>query len=144
MSSVSHAKHGQIREICEIRVPLKPREIRGLIKLVLSGGCRDHLSMQLCMQKVLAMAVRTVMMKLMMVLMFSFFIVVMGLMVTQSCGGVMVHNLVVGLMVTQSGEKGYGGSEQVPVHDGVSLVLAGVITPVVSWCDQPGRSSEYP
>ena len=126
MSSVSHAKHGQIREICEIRVPLKPREIRGLIKLVLSGGCRDHLSMQLCMQKVLAMAVRTVMMKLMMVLMFSFFIVVMG------------------LMVTQSGEKGYGGSEQVPVHDGVSLVLAGVITPVVSWCDQPGWSSEYP
>ena len=55
--------------------------------MVLSGGCRDHLSMQLCMQKVLAMAVRTVMMKLMMVLMFSFFIVVMGLMVTQSCGG---------------------------------------------------------
>ena len=41
-----------------------------------------------------------------------------------------VHNLVVGLMVTQSGEKGYGGSEQVPVHDGVSLVLAGVITQV--------------
>ena len=144
MSSVSHAKHGQIREICEIRVPLKPREIRGLIKLVLSGGCRDHLSMQLCMQKVLAMAVRPVRMKLMMVLMFSFFIVVMGLMVTQSCGGVMVHNLVVGLMVTQTGEKGYGGSEQVPVHDGVSLVLAGVITPVVSWCDQPGWSSEYP
>lgn len=68
--------------------------------------------MQLCMQKVLAMAVRTVMMKLMMVLMFSFFIVVMG------------------MMVTQSGEKGYGRSEQVPVHDGVSLVLAGVITPV--------------
>lgn len=68
--------------------------------------------MQLCMQKVLAMAVRTVMMKLMMVLMFSFFIVVMG------------------MMVTQSGEKGYGGSEQVPVHDGVSLVLAGVVTPV--------------
>ena len=57
---------------------------------------------------------------------------------------VMVHNLVVGLMVTQSGEKGYGGSEQVPVHDGVSLVLAGVVTPVVSWCDQPGWSSEYP
>ncbi len=112
--------------------------------MVLSGGCRDYLSMQLCMQKVLAMAVRTVMMKLMMVLMFSFFIVVMGLMVTQSCGGVMVHNLVMGLMVTQSGEKGYGGSEQVPVHDGVSLVLAGVITPVVSWCDQPGWSSEYP
>ena len=141
---MSHAKHRQIREICEIRVLLKTREIRGLIKLVLSGGCRDYLSMQLCMQKVLAMAVRTVMMKLMMVLMFSFFIVVMGLMVTQSCGGVMVHNLVVGLMVTQSGEKGYGGSEQVPVHDGVSLVLAGGITPVVSWCDQPGRSSEYP
>ena len=141
---MSHAKHRQIREICEIRVPLKPREIRGLIKLVLSGGCRDHLSMQLCMQKVLAMAVRTVMMKLMMVLMFSFFIVVVGLMVTQSCGGVIVHNLVVGLMVTQSGEKGYGGSEQVPVHDGVSLVLAGVITPVVSWCGQPGWSSEYP
>ena len=94
--------------------------------MVLSVGCRDHLSMQLCMQKVLAMAVRTVMMKLMMVLMFSFFIVV------------------VGLMVTQSGEKGYGGSEQVPVHDGVSLVLAGVVTPVVSWCDQPGWSSEYP
>ena len=141
---MSHAKHRQIREICEIRVPLKTREIRGLIKLVLSGGCRDHLSMQLCMQKVLAMAVRTVMMKLMMVLMFSFFIVVMGLMVTQSCGGVMVHNLVVGLMVTQSGEKGYGGSEQVPVHDGVSLVLAGVVTPVVSWCDQPRWSSEYP
>ena len=138
MTSVSHAKHRQIREICEIRVLLKTREIRGLIKLVLSGGCRDHLSMQLCMQKVLAMAVRTVMMKLMMVLMFSFFIVVVGLMVTQSCGGVMVHNLVVGLMVTQSGEKGYGGSEQVPVHDGVSLVLAGGITPVVSWCDQPG------
>lgn len=43
--------------------------------------------MQLCMQKVLAMAVRTVMMKLMMVLMFSFFIVVVGLMVTQSCDG---------------------------------------------------------
>ena len=123
---MSHAKHGQIREICEIRVLLKTREIRGLIKLVLSGGCRDHLSMQLCMQKVLAMAVRTVMMKLMMVLMFSFFIVV------------------VGLMVTQSGEKGYGGSEQVPVHDGVSLVLAGVVTPVVSWCGQPGWSSEYP
>ena len=40
---------------------------------------------------------------------------------TQSCGEV---------MVTQSGEKGYGGSEQVPVHDGVSLVLAGGITPV--------------
>ena len=76
--------------------------------------------------------------------MFSFFIVVVGLMVTQSCGEVMVHNLVVGLMVTQSGEKGYGGSEQVPVHDGVSLVLAGVVTPVVSWCDQPGWSSEYP
>ena len=144
MTSVSHAKHWQIREICEIRVLLKTREIRGLIKLVLSGGCRDHLSMQLCMQKVLAMAVRTVMMKLMMVLMFSFFIVVMGLMVTQSCGGVMVHNLVMGLMVTQSGEKGYGGSEQVPVHDGVSLVLAGGITPVVSWCGQPGWSSEYP
>ena len=107
-------------------MPLKPREIRGLIKLVLSVGCRDYLSMQLCMQKVLAMAVRTVMMKLMMVLMFSFFIVVMG------------------LMVTQSGEKGYGGSEQVPVHDGVSLVLAGVITPVVSWCGQPRWSSEYP
>ena len=123
---MSHAKHRQIREICEIRVLLKTREIRVLIKLVLSGGCRDYLSMQLCMQKVLAMAVRTVMMKLMMVLMFSFFIVV------------------VGLMVTQSGEKGYGGSEQVPVHDGVSLVLAGVVTPVVSWCDQPGRSSEYP
>ena len=34
------------------------------------------------------------------------------------------------MMVTQSGEKGYGGSEQVPVHDGVSLVLAGVVTPV--------------
>ena len=97
--------------------------------MVLSVGDRDHLSMQLCMQKVLAMAVRTVMMKLMMVLMFSFFIVVVGLMVTQSCGEV---------MVTQSGEKGYGGSEQVPVHDGVSLVLAGVITPVGSWCDQPG------
>ena len=126
---MSHAKHRQIREICEIRVPLKPIELRGLIKLVLSVGCRDHLSMQLCMQKVLAMAVRTVMMKLMMVLMFSFFIVVVGLMITQSCGG---------MMVTQSGEKGYGGSEQVPVHDGVSLVLAGVITPVVSWCDQPG------
>lgn len=98
--------------------------------MVLSVGCRDHLSMQLCMQKVLAMAVRTVMMKLMMVLMFSFFIVVMGLMVTQSCDGGMEHNLVMGLMVTQSGEKGYGGSEQVPVHDGVSLVLAGVVTPV--------------
>lgn len=69
------------------------------------------------------------------------------------CGGfndytilwwVMVHNLVMGLMVTQSGEKGYGRSEQVPVHDGVSLVLAGGITPVGSWCDQPGWSSEYP
>ena len=55
--------------------------------------------MQLCMQKVLAMAVRTVMMKLMMVLMFSFFIVVMGFDGytilwwgdgTQSCGGMMV------------------------------------------------------
>ena len=122
---MSHAKHGQIREICEIRGLLKNREIRGLIKLVLSGGCRDHLSMQLCIQKVLAMAVRTVMMKLMMVLMFSFFIVVVGLMVTQSCGG--LHNLVE-MMVTQSGEKGYGRSEQVPVHDGVSLVLAGVVT----------------
>ena len=87
------------------------------------------------MQKLLAMAVRTVMMKLMMVLMFSFFIVTVGLMVTQSCGGV---------MGTQSGEKGYGGSEQVPVHDGVSLVLAGVISPGDSWCGQPGRSSEYP
>ena len=32
------------------------------------------------------------------------------------------------MMGTQSGEKGYGGSEQVPVHDGVSLVLAGVIS----------------
>ncbi len=96
---MSHAKHRQIREICEIRVLLKIREIRGLIKLVLSGGCWDHLSMQLCMQKVLAMAVRTVMMKLMMVLMFSFFIVVVGLMVTQSCGGG---------MVTQScGDDGY-------------------------------------
>ena len=41
-----------------------------------------------------------------------------------------LHNLVMGLMVTQSGEKGYGRSEQVPVHDGVSLVLAGVVTPV--------------
>ena len=51
------------------------------------------------MQKVLAMAVRTVMMKLMMVLMFSFFIVVVGLMVKQSCGGG---------MVTQScGDDGY-------------------------------------
>ena len=87
---MSHAKHRQIREICEIRVLLKTREIRVLIKLVLSVGCRDHLSMQLCMQKVLAMAVRTVMMKLMMVLMFSFFIVVVGLMVTQSCDGGMV------------------------------------------------------
>ena len=96
---MSHAKHRQIREICEIRVLLKIREIRGLIKQVLSGGCWDHLSMQLCMQKVLAMAVRTVMMKLMMVLMFSFFIVVVGLMVTQSCGGG---------MVTQScGDDGY-------------------------------------
>ena len=96
---MSHAKHRQIREICEIRVLLKIREIRRLIKLVLSGGCWDHLSMQLCMQKVLAMAVRTVMMKLMMVLMFSFFIVVVGLMVTQSCGGG---------MVTQScGDDGY-------------------------------------
>ena len=47
--------------------------------------------------------------------------------VTQSCGG--LHNLVE-MMVTQSGEKGYGRSEQVPVHDGVSLVLAGVVTPV--------------
>ena len=93
---MSHAKHRQIREICEIRVLLKTREIRGLIKLVLSVGCRDHLSMQLCMQKVLAMAVRTVMMKLMMVLMFSFFIVVVGFDGytilwwgdgTQSCGG---------------------------------------------------------
>lgn len=54
------------------------------------------------------------------------------------CGGfdgytilwwVMLHNLVE-MMVTQSGEKGYGRSEQVPVHDGVSLVLAGVVTPV--------------
>ena len=33
-----------------------------------------------------------------------------------------------GVMGTQSGEKGYGRSEQVPVHDGVSLVLAGVIS----------------
>ena len=65
-------------------------------------------------------------------------------MVTQSCGGVMVHNLVVGLMVTQSGEKGYGGLEEVSVDDGVSLVVAGGITPVVSWCDQSGWSSEYP
>lgn len=89
--------------------------------VVLSVGGRGHWRMQLCMQKVLAMAVRTVMMKLMMVLMFSFFIVMVGLMVIQSCGGV---------MGTQSGEKGYGGSEQVPVHDGVSLVLAGVISPV--------------
>ena len=80
--------------------------------VVLSVGGWGYWRMQLCMQKVLAMAVRTVMMKLMMVLMFSFFIVVMG------------------MMVTQSGEKGYGRSEQVPVHDGVSLVLAGVITPV--------------
>ena len=96
---MSHAKHRQIREICEIRGLLKIREIRGLIKLVLSGRCWDHLSMQLCMQKVLAMAVRTVMMKLMMVLMLSFFIVVVGLMVTQSCGGG---------MVTQScGDDGY-------------------------------------
>lgn len=36
------------------------------------GDAGIDLSMQLCMQKVLAMAVRTVMMKLMMVLMFSF------------------------------------------------------------------------
>ena len=93
-------------------------------------GCRDHLIMQLCMQKVLAMAVRTVMMKLMMVLMFSFFIVVMGLMVHNLVVGRWLHNLVMVLMVTQSGEKGYGRSEQVPVHDGVSLVLAGVVTPV--------------
>ena len=56
-------------------------------------------------------------------------------MVIQSCGVV---------MVAQSGEKGYGGSEQVPVHDGVSLVLAGVISPGDSWWGQPGRSSEYP
>ena len=64
--------------------------------------------MQLCMQKVLAMAVRTVMMKLMMVLMFSFFIVVMGLMVTQSCGGGMVTQSCGGVMVTQScGDDGY-------------------------------------
>ena len=55
--------------------------------------------MQLCMQKVLAMAVRTVMMKLMMVLMFSFFIVVMGLMVTQSCG--------VGMVTQSCGDDGY-------------------------------------
>ena len=60
-----------------------------LIKLVLSVGGRGHWRMQLCMQKVLAMAVRTVMMKLMMVLMFSFFIVDVGLVVIQSCCGVM-------------------------------------------------------
>ena len=36
---------------------------------------------------------------------------------------------ILGVMGTQSGEKGYGRSEQVPVHDGVSLVLAGVISP---------------
>ena len=80
---MSHAKHRLICEICEIRVPLKTREIRGLIKLVLSVGGWGYWRMQLCMQKVLAMAVRTVMMKLMMVLMFSFFIVVVGLMVIQ-------------------------------------------------------------
>lgn len=51
--------------------------------VVLSVGGWGHWRMQLCMQKVLAMAVRTVMMKLMMVLMFSFFIVTVGLMVTQ-------------------------------------------------------------
>ena len=73
---MSHAKHRQIREICEIRVLLKTREIRGLIKLVLSVGCRDHLSMQLCMQKVLAMAVRTVMMKLITFLIVSFFMLI--------------------------------------------------------------------
>ena len=56
-------------------------------------------------------------------------------MITPSCGG---------LVVAQSGEKGYGRSEQVPVHDGVSLVLAGVISPGDSWWGQPGRSSEYP
>lgn len=57
--------------------------------VVLSVGGRGHWRMQLCMQKVLAMAVRTVMMKLMMVLMFSFFIVDVGLMVIQYYGGVM-------------------------------------------------------
>lgn len=46
--------------------------------VVLSVGGWGYWRMQLCMQKVLAMAVRTVMMKLMMVLMFSFFIVVVG------------------------------------------------------------------
>ena len=53
------------------------------------------------MQKVLAMAVRTVMMKLMMVLMFSFFIVVVGLMVHNLVVGRWLHNLVE-MMVTQS------------------------------------------
>ena len=52
---------------------------------------------------------------------FDDYTILWWVMVTQSCGG---------MMVTQSGEKGYGRSEQVPVHDGVSLVLAGVITPV--------------
>mgnify|MGYP006918967439 CR=1 FL=1 len=118
---MSHAKHRQIREICEIRGLLKTREIRGLQESfdyaalhaegAGDGGedgddeVDDGLD----------------------VLFFH------------CCGGfdgytilwwVMVHNLVMGLMVTQSGEKGYGRSEQVPVHDGVSLVLAGVITPV--------------
>ena len=67
--------------------------------------------MQLCMQKVLAMAVRTVMMKLMMVLMFSFFIVVVELMVIQYCRGGWVHNLDVDgytiLMGTPSWGDGY-------------------------------------
>ena len=59
------------------------------------------------------------------------------------CGGVDGYTILL-LMGTQSGEKGYGRSEQVPVHDGVSLVLAGVISPGNSWWGQPGRSSEYP
>ena len=132
---MSHAKHRQIREICEIRGLLKTKEIRGLQEsfdyaaLHAEGagdGGEDGDDEVDDGLDVLFFHCCDV---------FNDYTILWW---------VMVHNLVMGLMVTQSGEKGYGRSEQVPVHDGVSLVLAGGITPVVSWCDQPGRSSEYP
>ena len=103
--------------------------------MVLSVGCRDHLIMQLCMQKVLAMAVRTVMMKLMMVLMFSFFIVVVGLMVTQSCGGGWLHN---------RGRRAMDALSRYPFMTVFHWCLLEVSHRWNSWCDQPGWSSEYP
>lgn len=69
--------------------------------------------MQLCMQKVLATAVRTVMMKLMIVFQFAFFIVVsLGL-----CSGNIPESLVREIWCLAG--RRVGLDAQMPVQDGV-------------------------